>query len=210
MLLRSSGDRRTRIYDGEADVSYLATVPQQLEVAAQQLAGIRSSLAGSAASALTRTTAAAAQDDISTVVATMFNSFGQDFHALSAQADAFHQQFANSVNQGASAYVTTEVANARAALQAAESSLPSVLGGSARLSLGGGVVSLPPNLGGGQVSVPSILTGGVLTLPPNLGGGHIGIPSVVTRGVLTLPPNLGGGHVTVPPITSGLLHILGL
>lgn len=118
MVLRSSGDRRKKIIDdGEADVSYLVTVPQQLEVAAQHPAGIRSSLAGSAASALTPTTAvaAAAQDEISTVFATIFNDFGKAFQALNAQAQAFHEQFLNLMNASAGAYLSAE-ANAKGRL----------------------------------------------------------------------------------------------
>ena len=76
-------------------MSYLVTAPEQVGSAAQNLAGIRSLLAGSAASAAAPTTAvaAAAQDEVSGLVATMFSNFGEEFQTLSAQADAFHEQF---------------------------------------------------------------------------------------------------------------------
>lgn len=64
----------------------------------------------------------------------------------------------------------------KAALQAADSNLPSILGGSASLTLDGGVVNLPPFLGGGKVGVPSLVTGGTLTLPPILGGKEFVVP----------------------------------
>jgi len=105
-------------------VSYLVTAPEQLESAAQGLAGIRSLLSGSAASAAAPTTAvaAAAQDEVSALVATMFSDFGQEFQTISAQANAFHEEFVGLISAGAGAYLGTEVANAGAAAAAARSS----------------------------------------------------------------------------------------
>src|SRR5262249_44574998 len=150
---------------------YLVTTPEQLASAAENLAGIRSLLSGSAASAAAPTTAvaAAAQDEISALVATIFSDFGQDFQTISAQANAFHDEFVGLIDAAAGPYLSPEVANAGAV----DLSLPSILGGSASLSLNGGVVSLPPILGGGSVSVPSLVTGGVLNLPPILGGAQL-------------------------------------
>jgi hypothetical protein len=205
-----------------------------LQSAAQQLAGIRSSLVGSAASVAAPTTAvaAAAQDEISTSVATLFSDFGQQFQSLSSQADAFHEQIVNLVNTSASAYLGAE-ANATAALQAASADLPSILGGSASVSINGGVVNLPPALGGGSVTVPSFVTGGTLSLPSILGGTQLTVPPlstvetalvngaqqngpaivsalspIINGGVVDLPPFLGGGELTVPSIlTGGILNI---
>ena len=100
----------------ETRVSYLVTAPEEVGAAARDLAGIRSLLAGSATSAAapTAAVAAAAQDEVSALVATMFSDFGQEFQALSAQADAFHEQFVGLINAGAGAYLSTEVANAGA------------------------------------------------------------------------------------------------
>jgi hypothetical protein len=205
----------------ETRVSYLVTAPEEVGAAARDLAGIRSLLAGSATSAAapTAAVAAAAQDEVSAWVATMFSDFGQEFQALNAQADAFHEQFVGLINAGAGAYLSTEVANAGAISRAAAAdlSLSSILGGSASLSLDGGVLSLPPILGGGVLSVPSLLTGGVLNLPPILGGAQLTVPPIssvgssilnamspiINGGVVGLPPILDGGELTVPSILTG-------
>ncbi|MCV7102686.1 PE family protein [Mycobacterium palustre] len=78
------------------------------------MAGIRSSLAEAAATAASPTTgiAAAAQDEVSLAIASMFGSYGKNFQALSAQAQAFHQQFVQLMNAGAGAYAGAEAANA--------------------------------------------------------------------------------------------------
>src|SRR5205085_12491825 len=80
-----SGHRATVAHRREAGMSYLVTAPEQVGSAAQNLAGIRSLLAGSAASAAAPTTAvaAAAQDEVSGLVATMFSNFGEEFQTLS-------------------------------------------------------------------------------------------------------------------------------
>jgi hypothetical protein len=64
---------------------------------------------------------AAADDEVSAGVAALFGAFGQEYQAVSAHTQAFHEQFVNLLNAGAGAYVSTEVANAEQALQNAVS-----------------------------------------------------------------------------------------
>ncbi len=99
-------------------MSFLIATPDLVESAAQDLAGIRSSLAEATATAAAPTTgiATAAQDEVSTAIASLFGNFGQEFQALSAQAQAFHQQFVSLMNAGAGAYTSAEAANAAQAL----------------------------------------------------------------------------------------------
>ncbi len=99
-------------------MSFVSAAPELVESAAQDLAGIRSSLAEAAAAAAGPTTgiATAAQDEVSVAIASLFGNFGQEFQAVSAQAQAFHQQFVSLMNAGAGAYVSAEAANAQAAL----------------------------------------------------------------------------------------------
>lgn len=94
-------------------MSYVVAEPDMVQAAAQNLAGIRSTLSEAAAAAAAPTTAvaAAAQDQVSSSVAEMFGTFGADYQAISAQAQAFHGQFANLVSAGAGAYLATDVAN---------------------------------------------------------------------------------------------------
>ncbi|WP_082974732.1 PE family protein [Mycobacterium sp. 1245805.9] len=95
-------------------MSFVIATPDLVQSAAQDLAGIRSSLAEAAASAAGPTTgiATAAQDEVSVAIASMFGNFGQEFQALTAQAQTFHQQFVSLMNAGAGAYASAEAANA--------------------------------------------------------------------------------------------------
>jgi hypothetical protein len=99
-------------------MSFVVTVPELVEAAAQDLSGIRSALGEATAAAAAPTTgiAAAGADEVSTAIATLFAGYGQEFHALSAQAAAFHQEFVNLLNGGANAYLETEAANAEQTL----------------------------------------------------------------------------------------------
>ncbi|OBI91788.1 PE family protein [Mycobacterium sp. 1245805.9] len=94
-------------------MSFLSVAPELLQGAAQQLAGVGSSLAEAAATATGPTTgiAAAAGDEVSVAIAAMFGNAGQEFHAISAQAQAFHSEFVALMNAGAGAYVGAEAAN---------------------------------------------------------------------------------------------------
>ncbi|OBK52133.1 PE family protein [Mycobacterium kubicae] len=94
-------------------MAFVVAAPELLQGAAQDLAGIQSSLAeaSAAVSAPTTGVVAAAQDEVSQAIATLFGNHGRQFQALSAQAQAFHQQFVGLVNAGANAYATAEAAN---------------------------------------------------------------------------------------------------
>jgi len=85
-----------------------------LASAASDLSGIGSSLSAGHAVAAVPTTAvvAAAGDEVSAAVASLFSGHGQAFQALGAQAAAFHDQFVQALNAGAGAYASTEAASA--------------------------------------------------------------------------------------------------
>jgi hypothetical protein len=95
-------------------MSFVTAAPELVEAAAQDLAGIRSSLMEASASVAVPTTGVvpAAADEVSAGVAALFGNFGKEFQAVSAQAQAFHAEFVNAMNAGAAAYVSTEAANA--------------------------------------------------------------------------------------------------
>ena len=99
-------------------MSFVIAAPEMVQAAAQNLAGIRSTLSEANAAAAGSTTAvvAAAEDEVSAGVAALFGAFGQEYQVLSAQAHAFHGQFVNLLNAGAGAYLSTETANAEQAL----------------------------------------------------------------------------------------------
>ncbi len=126
-------------------MSFVVTAPEFVQAAAQDLAGIRSTLAEASASAAAPTTAvvAAAEDEVSTGVAALFGAVGHEYQVLSARAMAFHEQFVNLLNAGAGAYLSTEVANA-------EQNLLNVVNGPAQgllgQSIGGAAAGLAPQL----------------------------------------------------------------
>src|SRR6185437_692700 len=99
-------------------MSFLSVVPEQIEFAAQDLASIRSALAESSAAAAAPTTGvlAAAEDEVSIAIASVFGGFGRQYQALSVQAAAFHEEFVNALSAGVRSYVATELANAESNL----------------------------------------------------------------------------------------------
>ena len=98
---------------GQGDVSFFV-VPDVLGSAASDLADIGSALtrAHTAASIPTTSVVAAAQDEVSAAIASLFSSHGKAFQALSAHAAAFHSQIVQALNAGAGAYASAEAANA--------------------------------------------------------------------------------------------------
>ena len=99
-------------------MSFVMAVPELVRGAAQDLAGLGSSLAEATASVSGPTTgiAAAAHDEVSVAIASLFGGVGQEFQALGAQAQAFHAQFVDLMNASAGAYGSAEVANAQVVL----------------------------------------------------------------------------------------------
>ncbi|RUP04191.1 MAG: PE family protein [Mycobacterium sp.] len=91
-------------------MSYVTAAPELLQGAAQDLMGIRAALSGATVAAADPTTgiAAAAQDEISTAIASMFGSFGAEFQAVHAQALAFGERFTRSLDTAAAAYASAE------------------------------------------------------------------------------------------------------
>src|ERR1700757_4945634 len=97
-------------------MSFVMAAPELVTAAATDLAGIESALSEARAAAATRTTGvlAAAEDEVSAVIAVLFSAHGQGFQALGAQAAAFHAQFVQALTVGAGSYVGAEAANVAA------------------------------------------------------------------------------------------------
>lgn len=112
-------------------MSYLVTTPDWVAAAAEDLAGIGSSLRTATTAATMPTTgiAAAAADEVSAAIAQAFGGFGQEFQAVSAQVSSYHADFLRLLNGSAAAYVSAEMANAAAVLGNAPSAAPAVPGG---------------------------------------------------------------------------------
>ena len=94
-------------------MSYLTTAPAAILEAATQLEGVGSSFAAESAGAAAPTTAVspAAADEVSILQSGVFSTYGQLYQTVSAQAQAIHQQFVNTLQQSSGSYQETEGAN---------------------------------------------------------------------------------------------------
>ncbi|MDT5147454.1 MAG: hypothetical protein QOC58_2099 [Mycobacterium sp.] len=110
-------------------MSYVIASPEYVAAAATDLANIASALgdANSAALGPTSSVPAAGADEVSAVIAALFDAHSQVYQALSAQAAAFHAQFVQLMNSGAAQYALAEAANANP-LQTTEPGLMSQAG----------------------------------------------------------------------------------
>jgi hypothetical protein len=166
-------------------MSFMIATPDLVQGAAQDLAGIRSSLAEATATASGPTTgvAAAAQDEVSVAMASLFGGVGQEFQAVSVQAQAFHAEFVNLMNAGAGAYVAAEGAAGQTLMSAAAAPAQALLGGSV---IGGGQVlgnigqSLGGVVAGGQAAVGQIAGQVGRSLNGVLMGAMTGAPAAPT------------------------------
>ena len=126
-------------------VSLLAVTPEALAAATSDLEMIRVALDSVNAAAARHTTRliSAAADDVSAAIATFFTGYGQEFRALSEQANAFHQHFVRMLGAASSSYLITEAISA--------STMQSTLAG-------------PPS-----TSVTTLIMGGTGNPTPNAG-----------------------------------------
>jgi PE family/PPE-SVP subfamily C-terminal region len=94
-------------------MSYVNTAPAAIAAAATQLEGIGNSFATESAGAAAATTAVspAASDEVSILQSGVFSTYGQLYQTVSAQAQAIHQQFVNTLQQSSGSYQETEGAN---------------------------------------------------------------------------------------------------
>ncbi len=92
----------------------MQVAPESLITASHDLAAIGSDLdfAHLRAAAPTTNIASAASDEVSTAIAGLFGSHAEEFQQVSAQAAAFHEQFARNLAGGANAYASAEASNA--------------------------------------------------------------------------------------------------
>src|SRR5271163_2420808 len=94
-------------------MSFVTTAPAAISAAATQLEGVGTSFATESAGAAGSTTAVApaAADEVSILQSGVFSTYGQLYQTVSAQAQAVHQQFVNTLQQSSGSYQETEGAN---------------------------------------------------------------------------------------------------
>ncbi|QUR68668.1 PPE family protein, SVP subgroup [Mycobacterium spongiae] len=98
-------------------MSFLTTVPEELQAAATQLGAIGSTMAAqnAAAAAPTSAIAPAALDEVSALQAALFTAYGTLYQEVSAEAQAMHEMFVNTLGISAGTYGATESLNSSAA-----------------------------------------------------------------------------------------------
>jgi hypothetical protein len=98
-------------------MSFVMTQPEALSAAATSLActGTMMSAQNGAAAAPTTGVLPAAADDVSTLTAAQFAVHAQMYQAVSAQAEAIHQQLVDTLFTNATSYAATEAVNATVA-----------------------------------------------------------------------------------------------
>lgn len=158
--------------------SHVIAAPEAIALASTDLTGIGEAIKGAAATAAPSTTGivAAAADEVSRAISTLFGSYGQEFQQLTAYTTRFQAQFEQALSAAGAAYAAAEAANV-SLLQAAESLLPPValtgplFDGTGTASLGALLNSATNAVGlGGVVNFPSTVT---LTAPGT--GGVTGV-----------------------------------
>src|SRR6516162_2672234 len=94
--------------------SFVIASPDVLASASQDLSGIGSAIraANVVAAPSTTSVVAAAGDEVSAAIASVFSGHAQAFQSLSAQASAFHGEFVRALSGAGGAYSLTEAANA--------------------------------------------------------------------------------------------------
>src|SRR5690242_902502 len=94
--------------------AFVQIFPEVVSKASSDIAGIGSAIrsANAAAAGSTTSVLAAAQDEVSAAISSLFGNYAQEFQALSAQATSFHDQFVQSLSAGAGMYSAAEAANA--------------------------------------------------------------------------------------------------
>lgn len=178
-------------------MSFVIAVPDLMASAAQDLTAIRAGLdeATEAIVAPTTSLAPAAQVVVSTAIAALFGTFGEEYQALNAEVAAFHNEFVNALSGGAAAYLNAETANSAALLHG---------GGSLTADLGAGISGLGAEisgaLSGGLSGGLSASLGGELgaALSAGLSGLVVQTGGALSQGVGAALVQTGNAVVTVP------------
>ncbi|BBY41273.1 PE family protein [Mycobacterium mantenii] len=159
-------------------MSFLTTQTEEMLAAEQLLSGINTNLAAQNAGAASATTviAPAAADPVSAQQAAIFSTYGTQYQAVAAQAQAQLEQYASTLGISSNAYGDTEAVNASQAVLSNLSASP--LGTAATTTSGSPLDWLAYLLGStGNGTNPNML-GGLFGLSSNganilnIGGGN--------------------------------------
>ncbi len=151
-------------------------------------------------------------------MAAVFAGHGRQFHALSARANAFHQEFVRVLNSGAASYVAAEAADAAPLQAAAKSALAAINAPTEALFgrplIGNATNGTAASPSGGALSGTSGATGAGtptnVTVPLHMNGNYPQI-NLSVNGGRSVPVLVDSGATgLVLPIRYLGLHHLGL
>lgn len=93
-------------------MSFLLVAPDIVDTATAEIARIGAALRGENLSAMipTTTLSAAAADEVSAAIATLFGAYARDYQTAAAQAATYHEQFAGTLAAAAASYGDAEAA----------------------------------------------------------------------------------------------------
>ncbi len=203
-------------------LSYVTAAPEALAAAAGDLTGIGEALRAATAAAAPSTTSlvAAAGDEVSTAIATLFSEHAQSYQALSAQMAAFHDRFMNALAGASGSYASAEAANVTP-LQTIEQDLLGAVNAPTQVLFGRGLIgdgangTAPGQAGGaGGLLIGNGGNGGPRGGGPRGGGGG-GAGVVGHRGTgggggggggAFSKPRGAGGHPWVVDVGVGLFY----
>ncbi|WP_415823738.1 PE family protein, partial [Mycobacterium basiliense] len=94
-------------------MSFMLISPQVVAAAAEDLTAVGSAVGAANEAVVGSTTEmlAAGADEVSARIAALFNGFGLEYQAVSAQTAAFHEQFVQTLRVGAESYASAEAAS---------------------------------------------------------------------------------------------------
>ena len=146
-------------------MSNLVVAPAALASAAANLESIGSALAAANAAAAVPTTglAAAGGDEVSAALSALFGEFGEEYQAVSLQANTFYLQFVQTLNFSSGSYVAAEAAST-SVLQTVEQDILGVINAPTEFLLG------RPLLGDGTAGTAASPNGGAGGLLVGNGG----------------------------------------
>jgi hypothetical protein len=180
-------------------MAYVLTQPQVMATAAADVAAIGTTLNDATVAAAGRTTGvvAAAADEVSAAVATLFSAYAQGWQALIGRAAVFHSEFAQALAAAGNAYANAEAASLAALaapLRALSTSLP--VGSSTTSATGGtGVLTAMAKAALADPSVTFVMDGSGTPIPP-----PTFVANVVSKYVL---PNFPVGLVQALAMPAG-------
>ncbi|MDP7724995.1 PE family protein [Mycobacterium sp. TY814] len=158
-------------------MSFLTIMPEYLASAANDLAGIGSSIgaAGSSAAAATTSVLPAGADEISAAISALFGAHGQAFQTLNAQAARFHEQFVQTMRSAGAAFAGAEAANVSPLQAIAAATSP-------MQQLEQAQIAFNSNLVANELSFNNALVANELALERSIFGSDTALNGVINRG----------------------------